>query len=328
MLILITGGSGNMGRRLAIALLKRGQRVRILCMRDDPGILELKRMVEEIGKEPDTEIVIGDITEPNSLTHAFQCVEVVYHLAAILFAPVNLKFKRKTTYSENIFEKINSLGTQNVAKACVNANVNHLIYVSSISVMYSLLNPYAFSKKQGEEWIRQSNLKNYTIVRPSLAYNNGGAEEFMRFVAYLKKSIWIFLPGGGKARKRPVHIDDLVTALLAIPLKAKSYGQTYLLTGSESISLIEMTHAILRHMGKEKKIISIPIWLCHVMIFGFALRTKIFRTQNPFTFQIFTGLIQDADFFDEISKIDIDFNPRSFSEGIASLKSLKNILND
>ena len=321
MLILLTGGSGNMGTRLATALLARGERVRILCMPHDRAIAELSRL--------GMEVVFGDLTDKNSLTPAVQGVDVVFHLAAVLLAPASVAKEaasERASSNENIFEQVNSLGTRNVVNACVDAQVNHLIYVSSISVMYSLLNPYARSKKQGEGWIRKSRLKNYTIVRPSLAYNEGGAEEFMRFVSYLKKSFWVFLPDGGKALKRPVHIDDLVTALLAIPSHSKSYGQTYLLTGSESISLKKMAQLLLMHMGKDKKIISIPIWLCHIIVWGCALRTKMSRTQNPFTFQTLTGLIQDADFHDEKSHLDLNFNPRTFRDGIETLTSLKNSL--
>ena len=189
-MILITGGAGNVGRRLALALAEQGHRVRALCLPDDPGAARL------LGCPVD--VRTGDITRKETLAAALKDVRIVFHLAAVLIAPGD----------PDLFEAVNSQGTRNLVEAAEAEGVEQFIYVSSISVEYPVTNAYARSKLRGEEWVKRSAIP-FTIVRPTLAYQDGGAFEFMRFVEHLKRRgpvVW--LPEGGRSLKSPVHIDD------------------------------------------------------------------------------------------------------------------------
>ena len=71
---LVTGASGFIGQHLVGFLAKRGHAVR--CLVRASSRLE--------GLEPhDPELVLGDVTDPESLRNAVRGVDVVYHLSLI-----------------------------------------------------------------------------------------------------------------------------------------------------------------------------------------------------------------------------------------------------
>lgn len=107
-MILVTGGTGYLGRALVDQLLAQGERVRVLCRgrRVTPA-----------------EACIGDVTEPARLDAAMRGVEVVYHLAALVdhHAP------------EAALYRVNVQGTINVAEAALRHGVRRMVHCSSVS---------------------------------------------------------------------------------------------------------------------------------------------------------------------------------------------------
>jgi len=307
-LVLVTGGAGNMGRRLASALAERGFRVRALCLSGDPAAAAL-----EAGG---IEIAFGDVTRKETLAPAMQGVETVFHLAALLLSPAK----------PEAFSAVNDRGTRNLVEASEAAGVGHFIYVSSISVMYPHTNAYARSKRRGEKWVERSRLR-HTIIRPSLAYEDGGAIEFMRFVDHLRrKSAVVLLPGGGAALKSPVHIDDLVAGFLSLPGNPAAFGKTYVFSGGEPVSLRDMAAALLRHMGRPKPVVGVPAWICLPLAIAFGTLARATGRDTGFNYQTYTGLVQDAAPSSREAREDLGFNPRTFRDGLQTLNSLKDCL--
>lgn len=301
-----------MGRRLARALAERGNGVRVLCLPGDPAAAGL-------ASDPDfsdrLSVAYGDITRPETLAPALLGVGTVFHLAAVLLSPGR----------PEIFQAVNADGTRNVVAAAAAAGVRHFIYVSSISVEYPMSNAYARSKLEGERRVKESGIP-YTIVRPSLAYGNGGALEFMAFVRYLMKGPIVFLPLGGRSRKSPVHIEDLVSGFLALPGKPEALGRTYVFSGGDAVTLREMATLLLAHMGRPKPVIGVPAWACLAGVACFWIVGKAFGVRTTLTYQSYTGLVQDAAPAHGEAREDLGYRPRSFREGLATLDSLRGAL--
>lgn len=110
--IAITGATGHVGANLVRALVAQGHRPRVL-VRDDTRALE----------GLDVEQVRGDVTEPDSLARAFDGVELVYHLAAVI------TLGKKTAA---LAERVNIEGTRNVLAECRAAGVRRLVHASSV----------------------------------------------------------------------------------------------------------------------------------------------------------------------------------------------------
>lgn len=289
-MILISGGAGVMGRRLVAGLRERGEQVRVL---DRPGT--------EID---DVDLRHGDISNVATLRGVFDGVKTVYHLAAVLLAR-----------DPSVFERVNVQGTRNLVEGAAQAGVEHFILISSASVVYSHTTPYSLSKREGERIVREQQTMNWTIVRPTLAYNEFGGEEFRMFADMLRKYPIVPFVGRGRALKRPVHVDDLVRGFLAICGNAKTYSKIYALSGGEAIELRELAYLILDHFALRKPIVSIPVWLCKILAAVFERTMK----HPPLTWNAIAGLTQDADLDHSLATTDLDYRPIGIREGLSIL---------
>lgn len=292
-MILVTGGAGAMGADLTRGLVRRNFPVRVLALPGDPCIARLQDL--------DCEIVEGDITRPDSLTAACAGVRTVYHLAAVVLA------RRAET-----FQKVNVQGVRNVLEASRDAGAKHFIYVSSASVLYPRATDYSRSKLAGERLVRSQTSVPYTIVRPTLAYNEFGGEEFQMFVRTVLKFPLVPVIGKGDSLKAPVHTADLVAAFIALAENPAAYGQTYHLSGGEEISMLDLTKLILEIHGARRPILHIPTALCRLVA---ALCEAIFA-RPPLTWQAVAGLTQDANLDNRQSRRDLGYQPRGVREGL------------
>lgn len=291
-MILVTGGLGVMGATMVKGLVARGFQVRVIDNSD-----RFRSRLDGC----DVDIRIGDITKPETLAGCFDGVETVYHLAAVLIVP-----------DPALYEKINVGGTRNVIDAAIKAGVKHFILVSSASVIYPHTTPYSLSKRATERLITEQTAMKWTIVRPTLAYNDQGGEEFHMFLAYLKKYSVVPFIGRGEALKRPVHCDDLMEGFLAIAGNEKSYGKTYAFSGGEAITIRDMAELMLRHAGLEKRFIHLPIALCR-LIAWFAER---FQKKPILTWNAVAGVMQDANLDNSQARQDLGYKPITFREGL------------
>lgn len=114
---LVTGATGHIGNVLVRHLLARGQRVRALIM---PG--EDLTPLDGLA----INVVTGDVLDKETLKSAFRGVQNVYHLAGMIsiLPGVNPHL-----------EAVNIEGTRNVLEAAREANVQRLVYTSSIHAL-------------------------------------------------------------------------------------------------------------------------------------------------------------------------------------------------
>ena len=287
-MILVTGGAGVMGRRLVRGLVERGNRVRVL---DRPGT----RLDGE-----DAELVHGDVSDPTTLAGVFDGVDTVFHLAAILIA-----------YDPTAFERVNVGGTRNVLEGARAAGVKHFIFVSSASVVYPRTTAYSRSKRECERMVREQRDMHWTIVRPTLAYNEHGGEEFRMFLEYLRKFPVVPFIGRGRALKNPVHVDDLMQGFLAVANNPVAYGKTYNFSGGEDITIWDLAHLMLRHHGVSKPFVPVPVSLCTAA--AKALEGRMARP--PLTWNVIAGITQDANLDNSEARRDLGYAPIGVREG-------------
>ena len=220
-MILVSGGAGVMGSRLVRGLVEKGERVRVLTLPKDPYVKRLNGM--------DVDIRYGDISNASTLAGIFDGVETVFHLAAVVLS-----------HNPEIFQRVNIEGTRNMVTGAAAAGVEHFIYVSSASVIYPKPTPYSLSKRECERIVTSQTSMHYTVIRPTLAYNENGGKEFLIFTDYLQRFPVVPFIGRGKALKNPVHVDDLMRGFLAVPGNPKSYGKIYQFSGGEEITVVSM----------------------------------------------------------------------------------------
>jgi nucleoside-diphosphate-sugar epimerase len=292
-MILVSGGSGAMGSRLVRRLVEKGKKIRVLTLPNDPLVARLSGL--------NCEIFYGDISDASSLKGAFDGVETVYHLAAIIIA-----------YDPSLFEKININGTRNMIQGSIAAGVKHFVLISSASVVYANTNEYARSKQVCESMIKEQKEMQYTIIRPTLAYEKDGGQEFMMFLEYLKKYPVVPFVGRGKAPKNPVHVDDLIKGFVAVEGNPKAFGKTYNFSGGEEITIWDQAKLMLKHQGMKKVFIPIPVWLCRLLA---AVMERV-MTRPPLTQYAIARIVQDANLDHSSATEDLGYRPVGFREGL------------
>jgi NADH dehydrogenase len=292
MTILITGAAGEIGSRMVRSFRQQGHTVRALVL---PGDSLAARLGDA------AEIHFGDVTKPETLPAAFAGVEVVYHLAAVLLC------ERVET-----FQAVNVVGTRHVAAAAEAAGVRHLVHISSASVVYPNTTHYSRSKRQGEAIVAACRKVHWTIVRPTLVYDRDGGLEFKLYADFVQRFPVVPLVAGGRARKRPVHVDDLLAGLLAMAGNPVTFGKTYNLSGGETVTLRELAELLLERHGLRKPMLPIPAGLAAI-----AARAWGMLHRQPLLMEhTLAGLLQDADLDLTEAARDLAYAPIGVRRGI------------
>lgn len=120
--VLITGGTGSLGKALIRELLGRhGVRRLVVFSRDELKQLEVRNMFEN---DPRLRWFIGDVRDRDRLHRAFHGVDYVIHAAAL---------KQVDTAEYNPFEYVrtNVGGSQNVIDAAIDAGVKKVVALST-----------------------------------------------------------------------------------------------------------------------------------------------------------------------------------------------------
>ena len=123
--ILVTGGAGFIGSHLVDELLQHGYRVRVLdnlsiqvhgAGRQRPGYLN-----------PDVELIIDDIRNPDAVRKALQGVDGVVHFVAMVGVGQSM-------YELVRYTDVNNLGTAVLLEALIERPVERLLVASSMSI--------------------------------------------------------------------------------------------------------------------------------------------------------------------------------------------------
>jgi nucleoside-diphosphate-sugar epimerase len=149
-LYLVTGGAGFIGSHIAEALVRRGERVRVL----DSLITGKRGNLAQFASR--IEFIEGDIRDIETTRRALKDVSIVFHEAAIPSVP-------RSVQDPLLNHESNINGTFNVLLAARDAGVRRLVYAASSSAygekgtgakvedqLPDPLSPYAVAKLVGE----------------------------------------------------------------------------------------------------------------------------------------------------------------------------------
>lgn len=265
--ILVTGGTGFIGREFVPKLIEKGHNVTLVI-----------RNIEKAKKIFANKVnyIVSDITDNEHLEGCCNNIDIVYHMVA--------KTGNDILNQKNLdnFRKINVEGTRNIMLQAKKSKVKKFIFVSSIAAMgivkanpiredstINLYLPYQITKHEAEELL----LKEFKdtgfpviILRPTKVYGIGEPE-------YSNLSIFKLLKHGINLRIgltdnsiSNIWVGDLVEALLNC-IDNGILGNSYILSGKDSISCKEISNLYTKLSGKKVCNIFIPEFLMKIIAF-------------------------------------------------------------
>lgn len=255
MRVLITGGTGFIGRSLGAALLRQGYAVRLMGRRLDP----VAPLVAA-----GAEAVCADLRDAAAVDAACAGVAAVCHAGA-LSAPWGRREE---------FFGVNVTGTANVVAACRRHGVGRLVAISSPAVVFAgrdivdaredapyprrFSSTYALTKRLAEELVRAAPDLPSVILRPKAVFGPGDEALLPRLVAAARAGR---LPqiGAGRNLVDLTYVENVVHAIeLALHSEAAP-GHTYTITNGEHVPLWGLLRMVLRRLGVPARLRPVPL---------------------------------------------------------------------
>lgn len=283
--VLVTGGSGALGRRLVVALGAAGWRTRCLVHR---------RAVPEAD-----EAVTGDIADLASLERAAAGVEAIVHLAGMTHAR-----------SAALYDSVNVEGTRHVLAAARSQAAPRIVHISTRAIALSG-GAYSRSKLRAEELVRHSRL-DHRILRLAEVYGAGGREGLDEIVARTRLGSPVLLVGRGEDQVCPVFVDDAIDAVTAALHEPRASGRTYTIAG-EGTTVRDFAAECSRALGVRLRLVSVPA----PAVRAAAALSRI--VPLPLYPDQLARLRSPKDPVSPEAHADLGFAPRSLRDGLAAL---------
>ena len=261
--VLVTGAGGFIPGQLVQRLVTDGADVRALVRynsRNDRGTLDwLEPEVRDAVR-----IMAGDLRDIESVEHATEGAEIVFHLGALIAIPYSYVNPR------DYFET-NVLGTLNVAQAARRHGVERVVHTSTSEVYGSARtvpiteehplepqSPYAASKvgadKLMDSWHRSFDLP-VTILRP---FNTYGPHQSAR--AIIPTIISQALAGGAlrlgslHPRRDLTFVSDTVAGFVAAASAPEAVGRTIQLGTGYDVSIGDIVERVSTLLGRPLEV--------------------------------------------------------------------------
>jgi len=253
-MILVTGGTGFIGRHLLEKLIAKGETVRALVRRT--------RVPRSLPAGVET--VYGDLASGAGLAEALRGAHAVIHLAGVTKA-----LRPRDYYTGNV------RATEQLAHAMAGRGMR-LVHVSSLAAMGPAtpgaplaedaephpLTHYGKSKLDAERVVRNL-APDAVIVRPPVVYGPRDTDVF-QLLKSISKGLVLEISGGERWFSA-IYVKDLVEGLLAAAGAPRAAGRAYFLAHAKPVSWRQLGESAARIMARTPRVLTVPFAVAHAV---------------------------------------------------------------
>ena len=252
---LVTGGAGFIGSHLVERLVEDGHRVRVIDNLFTGRRENLAPLLERI------DFVEGDIRDLETVRHAMEGIEVVFHQAAAPSVPRSVKDPATSN-------AVNVGGTLNVLIAARDAGIRRVVYASSSSIYGNNpelpkresmapapASPYAVSKLAAEQYCRVFTevygletvaLRYFNVFGPRQDPDSPYGAAIPKFIAAYLNGAGPTILGDGEQSRGFTYIDNVVNVNLLAASADSVSGDVFNVAGPEPMTLNTLDSALRR----------------------------------------------------------------------------------
>lgn len=165
--ILITGGTGSLGKALTAHILKQSPQMKrlVIFSRDEQKQFEMAQDYPP-DRFPQVRFFIGDVRDFDRVRRALSGIDYVIHAAAMKHVPI-------AEYNPMECVKTNILGAENVINACLETEVERVVALSTDKAA-APINLYGATKLASDKlFVAANNIKGWNPIRFSVVrYGN------------------------------------------------------------------------------------------------------------------------------------------------------------
>jgi len=287
MRLLVTGGTGFLGRHVVRMAIQQGHDV-VALARSATAVATL--IADGARALP------GDLDDPVSTDDAFTaaCAHALLNVASLGFghAPT-------------------------IVAAAEGAGLTRAVFVSTTAVATGLPAASKRIRLDAEDAIRTSGL-DWTIVRPTMIYGGPGDRNMARLLRVLRRTPVLPIPGGGAGLQQPVHVEDLAAVLLTALDTSVAVGKTYDIAGPDPLTMREIIGEAGLAVGRRPRVVSLPLGPAVT-----AARVIERIVPHPrLRAEQLQRLAEDKAFPIAAATAELDYQPRSFQAGISAEAAL------
>jgi NADH dehydrogenase len=237
MKVLVTGGTGLVGKAAVDRLLEAGHTVRLLSRHADDDARQWPH-----GVEPHT----GDVSSDAAVAGAAEGCDAVLHAAGIA----------SERPPELTFQAVNVEGTRRLALEAKRAGTRRFVYVSSLGAERGE-SDYHRSKKAAEDAVRAVAPEGWLILRPGNVYGPG--DEVISLLLKMVRALPVVPTiGRGDQPFQPVWHEDLGLALARAVERENPRGVALSLAGPDVTTAAEVVDLLQKLTGKRTLRLPIP----------------------------------------------------------------------
>ena len=242
--VLVTGGTGVVGRATVDALLAHGHNARLFSRNAADDVAEWPHRVEPYP---------GDVSNEVEMREAAAGCEAVIHLTAIV----------AESPPDATFEKVNVTGTRNVVREAERAGVRRFVYVSSLGADRGE-SPYHRSKLRAEEVARTFG-GNWIILRLGNVYGRGD-EQLSLILKMVRTLPAVPVIAGGDRPFQPIWAGDAGEVLALAAERDDLAGRVLEIAGPEQTTFDDVVERLARLTKRDPIRLPVPVPLASMAL--------------------------------------------------------------